>query len=298
MSTKKKTKTHAADTTTPTPVPAPPAVTMPPVEPSPSPVHDPILPPPTTEEDEEDRRAGELRAKVRAETAARRAESEARKNASDAYVDPESALGKELVETAMAMGMDPKDVIMNQVQIRRKQALVELAAKKKAEREEARELKRQAKAASIPADKTTPRAARPQQKTARPAHQNTEDPTATPADKATPKAERTMAHLAERWAAGLQRAGKTATTVAGYKAEIQKAVEHFGADSHVTDLTARQIQNYNESDRVTKTRAGKAAAKPGIDKTRRALRLALDWAVLAGWIDANPADPKNESKAA
>lgn len=57
----------------------------------------------------------------------------------------------------------------------------------------------------------------------------------------------------------------------------------------VADLAARKVAAYFESDRVTKTRAGKPAAKPGVDKTRRALRMALEWAVAAGWASANPA---------
>ncbi len=56
----------------------------------------------------------------------------------------------------------------------------------------------------------------------------------------------------------------------------------------VADLTPRRVQNYFESDRIVKTRSGKAAAKTGVEKLRRALRMALAWAVAAGWIPEAP----------
>ena len=39
---------------------------------------------------------------------------------------------------------------------------------------------------------------------------------------------------------------------------------------------------------MTKTRAGKAKAKPGVDKTRRVLRLALVWTADSGLIKKAP----------
>ena len=43
-----------------------------------------------------------------------------------------------------------------------------------------------------------------------------------------------------------------------------------------------------ESDAVTKTRKGRAKAKPTVDKTRRVLRLALEWAAARKLIEAAP----------
>ena len=125
-------------------------------------------------------------------------------------------------------------------------------------------------------------------KTTRPEHSNTETPTPAAEDKGAPEVDRTMARLQVRWCAALERAGKTKTTVSGYKAALQTACDHFGDSTPVASLTARKVENYNASDAVTKKRNGKAAAKSGIEKTRRALRLALEWAVLAGWIPAVP----------
>lgn len=144
--------------------------------------------------------------------------------------------------------------------------------KLKADRESARATKRAAAEASG--------------KNLRPATSNTAAPTAEMADKRTPKTERTIARLQAAWCDALFRAGKTESTVHGYRAEVQKAVEHFGEAALVADLTPAAVAGFNDSERVTKTRTGRTAAKPGVDKTRRALRMALAWAAAAGWVAA------------
>jgi hypothetical protein len=45
-----------------------------------------------------------------------------------------------------------------------------------------------------------------------------------------------------------------------------------------------------DPDRVPEARDGDPAAKPGFDKTRRAFRMALDFAVAAEWVVANAAE--------
>lgn len=156
----------------------------------------------------------------------------------------------------------------------------EKAAKVKADRREASAIKKAAKAAKVA---TLPAKARRLKTDAK----NGTTPSPTAADKDHTGA--TVGHLAERWHAALSRAGKTETTCEGYRHEIGKAVAHFGAETLVTEISTRKAANYMESDAVTKTRGGKKAAQPGVDKTRRALRLALDFAVAAGWVPANPA---------
>lgn len=128
----------------------------------------------------------------------------------------------------------------------------------------------------------------------RPEHSCTEAPTPTAADKAVPAGERTLVRLQTSWCEALARAGKTPATVAGYKAAITTAINHFGEGTLVASLTVRKIANFNDSDLVTKKRSGKPAAKAGVEKTRRALRLALAWAAAAGWIDAAPVPSKPE----
>ena len=112
----------------------------------------------------------------------------------------------------------------------------------------------------------------------------------------------TMASLADRYIASLRDAGKGLGTQFSYQIDLAVAVRHFGADTDVATLTARKVENYFESDAVTKTRTGKPKAKPGIDKTRRVLRLALVWAAEQGLIAEAPipesALPKRKAAAA
>ncbi len=112
----------------------------------------------------------------------------------------------------------------------------------------------------------------------------------------------TMATLADRYIASLRDAGKGLGTQFSYQIDLAVAVRHFGAETDVATLTARKVENYFDSDAVTKTRTGKPKAKPGIDKTRRVLRLALVWAAEQGLIASAPipesALPKRKAAAA
>jgi hypothetical protein len=109
-----------------------------------------------------------------------------------------------------------------------------------------------------------------------------------PKASAAPAGDLTMAQLAERYIASLRDAGKGLGTQFSYSIDIAVAVKHFGAETAVATLTSRKVANYFDSDAVTKTRTGKAKAKPGIDKTRRVLRLALVWAAEQGLIAEAP----------
>ncbi len=120
----------------------------------------------------------------------------------------------------------------------------------------------------------------------------TPTPAAEPAPAETPPpapaGSLTMASLANRYIASLRDAGKGLGTQFSYQIDLAVAVRHFGADIDVATLTARKVENYFESDAVTKTRTGKPKARPGIDKTRRVLRLALVWAAEQGLIASAP----------
>ncbi len=121
---------------------------------------------------------------------------------------------------------------------------------------------------------------------------------AKPKKKAKPEtAGFTMADLVEGFAAHLAEVGKGLGTQMSYRIDLGVAVRHFGEATEVSTLTSRKVQNYFESDAVTKTRTGKGKAKPGIDKTRRVLRLALVWAAEQGLIEEAPI-PATEKPAA
>ena len=97
-----------------------------------------------------------------------------------------------------------------------------------------------------------------------------------------------LADVADGFLAHLEKRGKTASTIASYRADLGIALRHFGPETKAAGITAKQVETFNASAAVTKTRAGKAKAKPGVDKTRRVLRLALVWAADAGLINKAP----------
>lgn len=98
----------------------------------------------------------------------------------------------------------------------------------------------------------------------------------------------TLAHVADGFLADLEKRGKAAMTIASYRADLGIALRHFGAETKAAAITPKQVEAFNTSAAVTKTRAGKAKAKPGVEKTRRVLRLALVWGAGVGLIENAP----------
>ena len=112
----------------------------------------------------------------------------------------------------------------------------------------------------------------------------------TTAPVSAPEAEggHTLADLSAAYLAALEAKGTSIMTRASYQADLGVALKSLGEKTKVSTLTARKVQNFFESDEVTKTKAGKAKAQPTVLKTRRVLRLALVWAQEEGWIAESP----------
>jgi hypothetical protein len=107
--------------------------------------------------------------------------------------------------------------------------------------------------------------------------------------KAAPKSSSpTLANVADGYLADLEKHGKSASTITSYRIDLGVALRHFGPETKAAGITQKQVETFNTSAAVTKTRAGKAKAKPGVLKTRRVLRLALVWAADAGLIEKAP----------
>src|SRR5262245_61675746 len=79
----------------------------------------------------------------------------------------------------------------------------------------------------------------------------------------------TLSQLGERWLKHLDQIGKSRGTTFSYEMDFATAKEVLGADTPISSITAEQVQGFNESDAVMKTRKGRAKAKPTIEKTRR-----------------------------
>jgi hypothetical protein len=102
------------------------------------------------------------------------------------------------------------------------------------------------------------------------------------------KGEITLADLAEKYLAHMERAGKANGTIFSYKLELATALDALGAETKLADLTPHAVLAYFGSARVNKKKTGKAKSPLSIAKTQRVLRLALVWAEGAKLIEKAP----------
>jgi len=97
-----------------------------------------------------------------------------------------------------------------------------------------------------------------------------------------------LADLAERFLQHLEAIGKSRATVFSYSIDLGVATRAFGGDTDARTINKEQIAEFFASDRVTKTRTGKAKSELTINKTRRVARQAFEWAAAEGMIDSSP----------
>lgn len=123
-----------------------------------------------------------------------------------------------------------------------------------------------------------------------PAPAKNDDPVvAEPAPKKKSKEDdTTLAYLADRYLAIMEREGKSNGTCLSYKLELQTAMDELGADTLLADITPEKVALYFGCKRVNKKRNGKAKSPLSIAKTQRVLRLALVWGEGAKMITKAP----------
>ncbi len=76
----------------------------------------------------------------------------------------------------------------------------------------------------------------------------------------------------------LRAQGTTPSTIASYSAELHSAAKYFAEGTNPLAISADWLEKYFESAQVTQKRDGSPRSQLTIDKTRRALRMALEWA--------------------
>lgn len=86
----------------------------------------------------------------------------------------------------------------------------------------------------------------------------------------------------------LKAAGKSDKTIASYRFDFMHAIEELGAATKLDAITPERVLEYFTCERVMKLRSGKPKSQLSIDKTRRVLRQALEWAVEAKLIEKAP----------
>ncbi len=102
------------------------------------------------------------------------------------------------------------------------------------------------------------------------------------------KGDATLGQVFEGYLDALEKAGKSDGTIASYKMELALAGADLGLDTKLSDLTPDRVVLFIASDRVQKTRSGRAKSPLSIAKTERVLRQALVWAEGAGMVAKAP----------
>jgi hypothetical protein len=128
----------------------------------------------------------------------------------------------------------------------------------------------------------------------------TDDQTTKPAAKAK-KAKKgkpawTLTEAALAFLASLKAAHKSESTINAYAADLDLATEVLGGETPIAAITPADIERFNTSDPVLRTKSGREKAQPTIDRSRRVLRLALVFAEQQGAIETVPIEAKTRAK--
>jgi hypothetical protein len=88
----------------------------------------------------------------------------------------------------------------------------------------------------------------------------------------------TVTRLAEAYLRHLGDLGKSLATQFSYSMDLGIAKRELGPETRIADLTPERVAAFFESPAVTVRKNGRPKTQVTIDKTRRVLRMALEWA--------------------
>jgi site-specific recombinase XerD len=106
----------------------------------------------------------------------------------------------------------------------------------------------------------------------------------------------TLTQAAVAFLESLRAARKSESTINAYSADLDLAVEVLGAETPIAAITAADVERFNTSEPVLRTKSGRDKAQPTIDRSRRVLRLALTFAEQQGAIETAPIEAKPRAK--
>jgi hypothetical protein len=98
----------------------------------------------------------------------------------------------------------------------------------------------------------------------------------------------TLTECALAFLESLKAARKSESTVSAYASDLDLATEVLGGETPIAQLTPADVERFNTSEPVLRTKSGRAKAQPTIDRSRRVLRLALVFAEQSGAIESAP----------
>jgi hypothetical protein len=106
----------------------------------------------------------------------------------------------------------------------------------------------------------------------------------------------TLTQAALAYLESLKAARKSESTVNAYAADLDLATEVLGGETPIAAITPADVERFNTSEPVLRTKSGRAKAQPTIDRSRRVLRLALVFAEQQGAIETVPIEAKPRAK--
>ncbi|MBK9386075.1 MAG: hypothetical protein IPN34_14785 [Planctomycetes bacterium] len=110
--------------------------------------------------------------------------------------------------------------------------------------------------------------------------------------KKTAKPTWTLTETALAYLESLKAAHKSESTINAYAADLDLATEVLGAETPIAAITPADVERFNSSEPVLRTKSGRDKALPTIERSRRVLRLALVFAEQQGAIEAAPIEAK------
>ena len=100
-----------------------------------------------------------------------------------------------------------------------------------------------------------------------------------------PASDLTFGALVDAFTGHLGSIGKSLGTCFSYSIELKMAAKYFGPETTVAGLTAKQVRDYFESEKVTRNRQGEPKDEKTVAKSRRVFAQALAWLAETGVVD-------------
>jgi hypothetical protein len=98
----------------------------------------------------------------------------------------------------------------------------------------------------------------------------------------------TLTECALAYLESLKVARKSESTISAYAADLDLATEVLGTETPIAAIRPADVERFNASEPVLRTKSGRDKAMPTIERSRRVLRLALVFAEQSGAIEAAP----------
>ncbi|MBK9387394.1 MAG: hypothetical protein IPN34_21475 [Planctomycetes bacterium] len=98
----------------------------------------------------------------------------------------------------------------------------------------------------------------------------------------------TLTECALAYLESLKAARKSESTISAYASDLDLATQVLGTETPIAQITLADVERFNASEPVLRTKSGRDKAMPTIERSRRVLRLALVFAEQQGALESAP----------